>query len=241
MGLFVFFSLSLLFVFLLAVGFVAGARCGFCCVCPPIALGSLAFSGSGRVRCCFVPAFGLRRCCVCLARCVLCAQLALVHGVLGFWLCWLRALCPPSAFRCAWLALGVANPKMLGNFFLVVGALWRAWRFAVVPGALRFGMLLAQVMAEFLLNGNKRRSKIMEENLVRNIQQAAKLLGCNQVTVHRMIKRGEFPKPVEEFAIDPEGQKIVRIWKKSDLLALKPKMRSVGNPNLTKKTKSLPN
>ena len=81
----------------------------------------------------------------------------------------------------------------------------------------------------------------MEENLVRNIQQAAKLLGCNQVTVHRMIKRGEFPKPVEEFAIDPEGQKIVRIWKKSDLLALKPKMRSVGNPNLTKKTKSLPN
>ena len=75
----------------------------------------------------------------------------------------------------------------------------------------------------------------MDEELVRNIQQAAKILGCNPVTIHRMIKRGEFPTPVQEFAIDPAGKKIVRIWKKADLLALKPKMRSVGNPNLSSK------
>jgi hypothetical protein len=81
----------------------------------------------------------------------------------------------------------------------------------------------------------------MEKDLVRNIQQAAKLLGCNQVTIHRMIKRGEFPKPVQEFAIDSEGKKIVRIWKKADLLAFKPKMRPVGNPNLSTKSEALSN
>lgn len=81
----------------------------------------------------------------------------------------------------------------------------------------------------------------MKEELIRNIQQAAKLLGCNQVTIHRMIKRGEFPKPVQEFAIDQEGQKIVRIWSKADLLAFKPKMRSVGNPNFTNKSGSTSN
>ncbi len=74
-----------------------------------------------------------------------------------------------------------------------------------------------------------------KEQLVRNIQQAAKILGCNQVTIHRMIKRGEFPTPVQEFAIDAEGKKIVRVWRRADLLAFKPKMRSVGNPNLAKK------
>lgn len=81
----------------------------------------------------------------------------------------------------------------------------------------------------------------MKEELVRNIQQAAKLLDCNQVTIHRMIKRGEFPIPVQEFAIDANGKKIVRVWRKADLLAFKSKMRSVGNPNLVKKDKSLSN
>ena len=76
----------------------------------------------------------------------------------------------------------------------------------------------------------------MEEEFITGIREAANFLGCGEITVHRMIKRGEFPKPVQEFGMNTKATKVIRIWKRVDILAFKPKMRGRGNPNLVNKS-----
>lgn len=74
----------------------------------------------------------------------------------------------------------------------------------------------------------------MKPEVITGIREAANFLGCGEVTVHRMIKRGEFPTPIEQFGMNTKASKIIRVWNKKDLEALKPNLRSRGNPNLTK-------
>jgi len=47
----------------------------------------------------------------------------------------------------------------------------------------------------------------MPDELITSIREAAKFLGCGEVTIYRRIKRGEFPKPVQEFGMNTKATK----------------------------------
>jgi hypothetical protein len=74
----------------------------------------------------------------------------------------------------------------------------------------------------------------MKQEVITGIREAANFLGCGEITIHRMIKRREFPKPIEEFGMNTKASKVIRVWKKKDLEDFKPQMRGRGNPSLMK-------
>ena len=74
----------------------------------------------------------------------------------------------------------------------------------------------------------------MKDEVITGIREAADFLGCGEITIYRMIKRSEFPKPIEEFGMNTKATKVIRVWRKKDLEAFKPQMRRRGNPNLAK-------
>lgn len=93
-----------------------------------------------------------------------------------------------------------------------------------------FGTLLALFFSGLFFKG-----LAMAEEVITGVREAAEFLGCGEVTVHRMIKRGEFPQPFREFGMNTKATKKIRVWKKADLESFRPNMRGRGNPNLIKK------
>ncbi len=74
----------------------------------------------------------------------------------------------------------------------------------------------------------------MKPEIITGIREAAEFLGCGEITIHRLIKQNKFPKPIEEFGMNTNATKVIRVWNKKDIEDFKPKMRRRGNPNLIK-------
>jgi hypothetical protein len=64
------------------------------------------------------------------------------------------------------------------------------------------------------------------------IDKAASYLGISVMTIHRLLKRGEFPSPLEE----KKGlKKVIRIWQQKDLAEFKETVRKQGERKADKK------
>jgi DNA-binding transcriptional MerR regulator len=63
-----------------------------------------------------------------------------------------------------------------------------------------------------------------DDEIVIGVSQVANYLEISERTVRRMVKRGEFPKPIKE-GNTPKG---TRIWRKKDLVEFKKTLRKPG-------------
>ena len=65
--------------------------------------------------------------------------------------------------------------------------------------------------------------------MIYTTKKAAEYLDISVRTVHRLIKEGIFPSPVEEFKID--HKKTMRYWQERDLDTFRPHLRARGRPS----------
>ncbi len=64
--------------------------------------------------------------------------------------------------------------------------------------------------------------------MIYTTKKASEYLGISERTVHRLIKKGVFPLPTEEFKIDKI--KTMRCWIEKDLDMFRTQLRKPGRP-----------
>ena len=72
-----------------------------------------------------------------------------------------------------------------------------------------------------------------KEEIIYGAKAAAKYLGMNRRTVHRLILQGIFPKHIEEIPVGEDREMSIKVWKKIDLDGYKPQIRTKGRPKAT--------